>query len=245
MKKARRIILIILLLILFTNKEVSAKEYTSEFYTNKNNVTFTQEEYEFLSEMYWEGYQDIMTKKEYESFKEEDLISGDFETKFINENQLQIIRGASHSTGSKSLKISKSCSEKCRISVVLTWTVNPAIRSYDVIGAYFDGVSLQTDPITRVVSSDSTSYSYNIKQASNGVGTSVLLPSGSNIIVNQEYSVSTGGKVYASYQHAKQNTTLASSQKYNFSILGYGNVFLFDSSVQSIYDAMNGVNIEV
>lgn len=65
------------------------------------------------------------------------------------------------------------------------------------------------------------------------------------MILNQDYDVSKGGTVYASYQHATSNTTLATSQNYTFSLTGYGRVFLFYNSARNIYDAMNGVDISV
>jgi len=38
------------------------------YYTNGNGVEFTEEEYEFLSAMYWDGYQDLMTEDDYDEF---------------------------------------------------------------------------------------------------------------------------------------------------------------------------------
>ena len=195
--------------------------------------------------MYWDGYQEIMTQEEYEEFNQSGILHGEFESKEIIDNDIITTRGAIHTTGSKSLKIAKSCTTNCKISVVLTWLKNPTIRSYDVMGAYLNGVSLKDAPITRVVSSNTTRYSDIVKKAYNGFGTSILLPGGSNVILNQDYTVSKGGTVYASYQHATENTNLATSQSYNFSLTGYGRVFAFYNSARNIYDAMNGVDISV
>lgn len=71
------------------------------------------------------------------------------------------------------------------------------------------------------------------------------MPSGSNIIINQTFSTTKNGTIYASYQHAISNTSLSTSQNYTFSNLGYGRVFLFNGSARNIYDAMNGVDINI
>lgn len=222
--------------------EVSAK---SNYYINENGVEFSKAEYDFLTKMYWDGYQEIMTQNDYNDFKESNIINGKFNSKTITYNDSVITRGTTHSTANKTLKIATSCSSNCRVSVVLTWINNPTIRSYDVIGARLSGVTLQSTPTTRVASSSSTSFSNNIRQQTNGFGTSILLPSGSNIILNQDYYVSKGGTIYASYQHARKSTTLAISQMFNISSSGYGGVFSFYDDATDVYDAMNGVNISV
>lgn len=243
MKKQIKICALLLILFCALNSEnVNAQEV---YYTNDYGVQLTQEEYEFLTKMYWDGYQEIMTQEEYEEFNQSGILHGEFESKEITDNDIITTRGTIHTTGSKTLKIAKSCTTNCKISVVLTWLKNPTIRSYDVMGAYLNGVPLKDAPITRVVSSNTTRYSDIVKKAYNGFGTSILLPGGSNVILNQDYTVSKGGTVYASYQHATENTNLATSQSYNFSLTGYGRVFAFYNSARNIYDAMNGVDISV
>ncbi len=241
-KKIGFLILLLTAICAFNCKSVSAKEV---YYTNDNGVQLTQEEYEFLTKMYWDGYQSMMTQEEYEKFNQSGIMYGEFESKEVVDTNIVETCGTIHATANKRIKISKACTTNCKISVVVTWINNPTIRSYDVIGAYLNGVSLKTSPITRVVSSNTTRFSDNTKSASNGFGTSILLPSGSNLILNQDYDVSKGGTVYASYQHATSNTTLATSQNYTFSLTGYGRVFLFYNSARNIYDAMNGVDISV
>lgn len=241
-KKIKIFTLLLITLCAFSSQSVNAKE---SYYTNSYGVQLTQEEYEFLTKMYWDGYQEIMTQEEYKEFNQSGILYGEFESKEITDNDAIFTRGTIHTTGSKRLKIAKSCTTNCKISVVLTWLNNPTIRSYDVMGAYLNGVSLVDSPITRVVSSNTTRYSDVVKKAYNGFGTSILLPGGSNVILNQDYTVSKGGTVYASYQHATENTNLATSQSYNFSLTGYGRVFAFYNSARNIYDAMNGVDISV
>lgn len=238
-KKIRKLFFLLSVILLFGIFDVNAKEV---YYSNVNNVELTKEEYDFLSKMYWDGYQAIMTKEDYNYFVQSNMINGVFDSKIYNYN---LARGVSHTTSSKNLKISKSCTSGCDISVVLTWLVNPTIRSYDVVGAYFDGVSLIRMGDTKVVSSSSVnSFSLN-NQSNNGIGASIKLPTYSNIVISQSYKVSSGGTVYASYQHAVKNISLSQSQNYTFSTNGYGRVLNFASSVRGYYDNMQGVELEL
>mgnify|MGYP002569071402 CR=1 FL=1 len=241
----KKILLVLLVSIIgFNCLSVSAKE-NEYYYTNEQGVNLTQEEYEFLTKMYWDDYPKIMTQQDYENFKDLNILGQDITVKVIDESDKSNTRSSFHETGSKRLKIATTCSSNCYHSVTLTWKTNPTIRSYDVIGAYFNGVSLTNNPTTQVIANNSTTFATNLKRATNGIGTSFKLPSGSNIIINQTFSTTKGGTVYASYQHATSNTTLSTSQNYTFSTLGYGRVFLFSGSARNIYDAMNGVDITI
>lgn len=60
---------------LFTfNINTQAKEI---YYTNKNEVAFTKEEYDFLSFMYWEGSQELMNQDDYQRFIASNIINGE------------------------------------------------------------------------------------------------------------------------------------------------------------------------
>ncbi len=239
MKKRKLLILSLLAFTIFSSK-VSAKE---NFYTNKNNVTFTEQEYTFLTKMYWEGSQDLFTQENYNDFINSNIMNGEFEM-FIYEPIT--LRSTSITDSSKTLKISKSCSTSCLISVTSSWNKIPSVRSYDIIGARFENTSLINTPTTTIISSGSTSYGTDLQLSSNGFGVTAKLPTtGTNIVINQTYKVNKGGTVYASYQHAKMTVTLNDSKKYSISSAGYGKVFRFDYAVTNKYDAMNGVSIAV
>lgn len=239
----KKIIVSVFILFVIPIINVSAKENVDAFYTNKYNVAFTKEQYDFISQFYWEGYQDNMERDDYQNFINSNIMNGEVETVELNDN---MPRSSTVTAKNKNLKISKSCSTNCTISVVATWTSTPTTKSYDVIGAYLKNVNLVTTPITQAFSSTSTNKSTEIKKDGNGFGVSVLLPSfGNNYIVNQTYIVSKGGTVYASYQHATSTISLANSKKYTISLNGYGNVFSFTGLALSAYDGMNGVSISV
>lgn len=230
-------------------KVYALSESTS--YTNDNGIKLTEKEYNFVNEFYGNGFFDNMTQEDYEWIKDLNINTNHIETKTVYSNDFDrnIIQpyGSSYSTNSKKLTIVKSCSSICTIITNLTWLVNPNIRSYDVIGARFFNTSLADNTIiTRLTSSNGTEYSSNNKVLSNGLGTSVKLPSGAtNISVQQKFFTKLGGTIYASYQHSTSNITLQTSLSYSIGIGGYGNVFLFYSGAVGKFDQMNGVNINL
>ena len=222
------------------------------YYTTQNGIELTREEYEFLTTFYGEEYPDIMTKAMYDEFIQDDLINSDVKIVNYNESQLSLLnpnmspRSTSHSTPYKTVQISRGCLPTyCIINLKNTWHVSPSVRSWDNIGAYLDGISLQAHNQTYVYSTSGTTYFTNLN-TTNGIGNSVKLPdTGENIIINMTFKVGRGGTVYGSYQHAMQNTTLLNSQNYTLDILGYGNVFLYTGNAIGVYDDMNGVDIDV
>lgn len=239
------LVLLIPVLFICLSFKINNVKALETFYENMNGVTLTKEEYDFLSQMYWDGYQSLMTLDDYEEFKNSKVMNGQIEVKKLNYNNYIVPYGTSISYGGRTLKIFKSCSSNCLISVTLEWTGNPTVRSYDVIGAYIENTSFTNTPTTTVATSSSKTVVTDLKKTNNGIGSSFKLPSGSNIKVNQTFRVNTGGHVYASYQHAKSSSTLAKSKDYTFSKFGYGNVFQFSNNSSNIYDAMSGVDITV
>ena len=225
------------------------------YYRTANGIDLSREEYEFLTSFYWDGYPDVMTKDQYEEFVNLDLINSDVEYKVYPETSSENFigpvdnpRSTSHSTSAKTLQIGKAClPTKCIMSLVNTWHGDPSVTSWDVIGAYMTGnSSLLSHSHTYVSTTNTTTYFNNLSTATNGIGNSVNLPDdGENLIINMAFTVSRGGRVYGSYQHAMTNTTLANSQLYNFSLGGAGGVFDFYGTAFGVYDEMNGVDIDV
>lgn len=242
-KMKRRVMGILLVAITIFGININ-KAYAESYYTNSNGVEFTQEEYDFLTTFYWDSYVENMTEEQYEVFINSDLLSRELTTASTTETMCSP-QSTSHTTSYKNLKISAACSSDCVVSLVLTWLGNPTVRSYDVIGTYLSNVSLLSAAQATVSNTTTTYYYSNTKTAYNGFGNSVLLPSGSNLIVNQIITTTTGGHVYGSYQHATQAVTLPVSKDYNFSLAGYGSVFSFYGNAVGIYDGMAGVDIAV
>ena len=243
------VLLLAVLCVFGITKNVYAEE---AYYTNQNGVELTQVEYEFLTTFYSPIYPDIMTSAMYDEFVEKDVMNGDIQIVSYNEPQLPLLNpeilpnSTSHSTSYKTVQIGSAClPDFCIMSLQNNWHVSPSVRSWDNIGVYFDGVSLISHDGTYVGSTSGTNW-YSHLNTTNGLGNSVKLPDvGENIIINMAFTVTPGGTVYGSYQHAMQNTTLANSQNYTLDYLGEGGVFLYNGNAVGVYDGMNGVDIDV
>lgn len=222
--------------------DVQAKEV---YFVNQNNVEFTKEEYDFISYMFWDGAQENMDLDDYNNFINSDIMNGDLDSNIYYD--IPLTRATSIEEANKTLKIVKSCSSNCFVSVTLTWKKFPTVKSYDVIGAYLDGTSLVNNPATSITTNGTITTTYkDIKKSNNGFGVSVKLPTyGTSMIINQSFRVNKGGTVYASYQHVIKNISLSNSQNYTFSRSGYGGVFKFSGTALTTYDKMKGVSISL
>lgn len=214
------------------------------YYTNKNNVNFTKEEYDFLTKMYWEGAQELMTKENHDALVNSNLVNGDFDT--ISVPIYDETSTYSYiSTQKGTLTLSRSCDDHCIVSLTFEWKGIPSALGYDVMGVILEDTTLLGVPNTMVTGTSSSVISHYYKYFSNGFGVSFELPSKQTAIANMTFSAKPGGTVYGSYQHAMRNTSLANSQKYTLSRIGYGGVFWFDEAVRENYDAMNGLFIDL
>lgn len=213
------------------------------YFINDNNVEFTELQYDYFSKVYFEGYQKYMTQDEFDSI-DVDLMNPDL-VEVVYDDSLTLTRATSITKQGRTLKITKTTAGNySSISITCTWTSTPSVKSYDVIGARLDGITLSNTPVTRLYNDDGyTSYSISVKSTL-GFGASVLL-SGSNIRVTQTFLVSGSGTVYGSYQHAQKKISLDNSKKYTISSSGYGSVFSFTGTASSVYDGVGGVNISV
>lgn len=214
----------------------------SIYYTNSNGVTFTESQYKYFSKIYWEGYQEYMNQEDFDYY---DINMMDENLVVVKYDYSKEGRATSTGDSSKTLKIASAAGTNYdTISVTLTWSTNPTVKSYDVIGARLENTSLLNTPTTRLYNNlGNTSFDISVS-SNNGFGASILL-SGSNLKINQSFRVSKGGTVYASYQHAESTISLANSKKYTISSSGYGKVFKFTGTAASVYDGMSGVSISV
>ena len=146
--------------------DVQAKEV---YFVNQNNVEFTKEEYDFISYMFWDGAQENMDLDDYNNFINSDIMNGDLDSNIYYD--IPLTRATSIEEANKTLKIVKSCSSNCFVSVTLTWKKFPTVKSYDVIGAYLDGTSLVNNPATSITTNGTITTTYkDIKKSNNGFG---------------------------------------------------------------------------
>ena len=223
----------------FNVTKVAAEEI---FYENDKGVTFTKEEYDYISYMFWDGYQDVMTQADYDKYIDYDLINSTKKGKIV---YTPVDTRATYiEDRAARLEIAYACDSDCFVSVNYTWKGNPTVRSYDVMGAYLYNTSLTNEPSTSILSNQGRQFYTNYRYFNNGFGISMQLPQyASDLIVNQNFRVEEQGTVYASYQHAMRNISLANSENYTLSRVGYGNVFNFAGVAANTYDRMNGVEI--
>lgn len=229
-----------MLLIIFIGK-VDADNY----YKNDNGVILNEKEYNIISKFYWRGYQELLTKKDLDFLRSNGLFENEIKTVEINDG-INLLSNISHNTEYKSLKMNTSCSSKCLVSISLEWIKLPKIRSYDILGIYFDNTSLiEANKVIVETNKGISKYSYTNK-ATNGIGTSFKLPTdGTYLKISQTLTVEKKGTIKASYQHAKKAISNANSKKYSFSKTGIGGVFNFETGIQSYYDCMAGVELSL
>ncbi len=240
--KKRNLLFLILVSVVFIPTFAFAKD--EAFYTNDNGVSLTEKEYNFITEMYYEGYQKFLTKEMYDDLKKHDTFSQTIEKKSIKITP-KATRGTFIEDQARILNINNACSDNCYVVILYQWKVEPSNKGYDVIGAYFENTTLQNNPFTVVASSVEQKFCTDYKKATNGLGCSFMLVAGNDTKVTQNFRVSLNGHVYASYQHAGRIAYLTESQDYTFSKYGYGSVFKFSEKSAELYDAMNGVDIAV
>ena len=221
------------------------------YYTNSAGVDFTRAEYDYYTEMFWEGFQENVTQDMLDTINYygfvgqpiEKVSFDDIEESMFNSNNEP--RGLVHETTAKRLSMGKSCANSyCSIVVTLNWKKQPNVKSYDVIGALLYGaLNLVGEPDTWLGYSGGTLFYGDEYYVGGGFGTSVKLRNSTTYMqIGQSYIVSGTGTLYASYQHATSNITKATSQLYTVGYGGYGGVFHFYGAASGKFDQMGGVN---
>ena len=240
------LIMFIAILSILPHYNVSAEEV---YYTNSNGVDFTRDEYDYFSEMFWDGYQEYVTRSEFDQVANLDLfnqpIYKNTYTTPVDFNSLYYTNGNPLTEKSRTITLSKSCSSTCFLSLVNVWNATPNVKSWDVFGARASGATITTVN-TALMYGDTTSVSYlNPTIAGGGFGYSMLVPNDTGIKSAVSFYSTTGGTIYGTYQHAMTGITEANSHLYNIVYYGYGGVFNFYGAAFGIYDGCNGVNISV
>lgn len=240
-------VLIVLLIIVSFSGNAMALDINEVYYTNDNDVSFTKEEYDFVSEFYFDGYQKMMTKEDYNYMIDNKLMDGEIKITEITDVNPSLARDVTHTTGSKKLKLASSCpSSTCNLTLTLTWLTSPNTRSYDLLGAYSPTKGSLVFNNAKIYYDEMVKTQVERKKEDYGIAATMQLPSsGEDIVMIMHFTGKKGSKVYASYQHAKRSISLANSRKYSFNAGGYGGVFLFDTSVRDYYDAMGGIKTTI
>lgn len=246
-------ILMLTLILLMAIEQVSALSLDNNTinYKNNNGVVLSKKEYDFVNKFYGYSFFYDMTEEDYEWIKDLDVNNRNVTIVNLdnyNDESSIGLKGTSHATESKKLIIAKTCDTRaCYINVNLTWKVNPGVRSYDVMGIRTNNTSFYANSIsTKISSSSGTYYSNDNTIYHNGFGTTFKLPSsGSNIRIEQKFTSSPSGTIFASYQHAQSDIPIATSKQFTISAQGVGKVFDFYGNAVGKYDNMRGVDINL
>lgn len=78
----KKICIIIILASLFIGN-VNAQEF---YYENNNGVILTKQEYDKISEFFWEGYQNNLTNEEFTFLKKNGLFENEIRNVELNDN---------------------------------------------------------------------------------------------------------------------------------------------------------------
>ena len=222
------------------------------YYTNSHGVSLTEEQYNFLTELHFDGYQDYITEATHNKY----LSMGLYDEKVTKEviedfdDTGNSLNGTLHETTAKKLVLSYVCSSNlCNMITTLYWKGAPKVLSYDVIGSYLYGnLTRISYPITYLYWSGSSIEFTDRVYSGNGYGCTVLLQNSSvQMIVEQDIDIRVDGSgtFYSSYQHATKKISLETSKKYTTGYGGYGGVFFFYGSAVGVYDQMAGVNMHL
>lgn len=231
--------------------KVSAESNNNIYYTNANGINLTEKEYNLVKNMFNEKFIEQMNQEDYDFINRIDVNNKDVELTIKEPDYIQSRTSSYVETQAKKLVIAKSCSGGvCNVTMANTWKYEPKVKSYDVIGAKFSNTSRANDSQVTLFKMDGTNYKcteYVLK--TEGIGCSYKLKSdvSNELYIYMNFDVyNTGGLVYGSYQHATSSVTLSQSKNYTFSLGGYGNVFLFNTTkAKDSYDGMDGVSMYV
>ena len=245
MKKIFYTFILFLTLMIGTNS-VSA----STNYVNSNGVEFTNQQYEFITNMYYDGYQELMTQNDLDKMIELDLFNQPIISVESN-NGLQfggsyMINGSTVTQNGVTTKITKACTTQCLVTLKATWSLIPTTNSYDVIGFRLANNATINNINIATITGNNYSVTYqpsSAQQFSNGFGYSAKLGNTLGMKITTSMYTSTSGTIYGSYQHATSNVTLATSQMYTISPSGFGNVFAFYGAALLKYNNAVGVDI--
>ncbi len=244
---------LILICSLFVINVLSINVHADDvYYTNKNGVGMTEEQYNFLGELYFDGYQEIITQDKFNKYLSMGLYGKKVYKKEIEdfESSVESPKALIHETTAKKLTLAYSCNDRfCGMVTGLQWKGFPKVLSYDVIGSYLYGnLTRLTTPNTFLYwSGEAVEFTDRVYNG-NGYGCTVLLPKSSvnmRIVQDIDLEVKGDGTFYSSYQHATKRITLETSKKYTTGFGGYGGVFFFYGSAVGVYDQMGGVDVHL
>lgn len=138
-----------------------------------------------------------------------------------------------------------------KVILNLSWKKTPNYLSYDVIALnsdniYFNNTSIIGYQRNSINIIDYQSNSQNTRIFANGFGISMNLVDNATehtLILQANISSNSGtGRIYGNYRHARNNISLTNSLNY---YLSNGNINFYNSTIDSYYDKINPVWIDI
>ena len=209
-----------------------------------NNLEIEEKKYDALIKIYGDNFINYMTEDEYNLIKDTQLTNA-YKVTYDESFSNSFIPFSSYGTDYKLISLVNNNNV---ITVSLKWKRNPKVRSYDIFGVRFLGVTLSSNVYFRQNYTDNgVKYDTNsvLKKFGTGFGESFLLSNKNNLESYITFSVNGTGTIFATYQHAISSISLNDSVNYTISPNGLGRVLLFNNVISKKYDQMPGVNIDV
>lgn len=224
----------------------------SSYYTNDLGVEFTEKQYNYVTDLFYDGYQKNMPQDEFDHILNSNLFDKPITAVEINEPIFTNIGNGAKSDNvyqnGRTTKIVKSCTTtECLVTLTATWSLVPTVNSYDVIGFRPTSATITTIGTAKVTGNGyAVSYpSSSAQQSGTGFGHSVLLGGVTNMKASTYMYCTPSGTVYGSYQHAMSSISIANSKKYTIGAGGYGYVFNFYGASVGKYDNATGVYLSL
>lgn len=241
--KGKKMILLGGLLLLLVGGNVYAEEGVTD---NTNSDEGTQTAVMYVKTTTYEGgltVDEEITEEEYNQMG--------------NEPDIMPLNTIETNAKKLSLTMNSLGGGKYRAILTTTWKSIPKVKSFDVTAMRFDCFNASYDSSTtgrQLYDGHSITYSNggtNMKKFANGFGISMNIvdSTSSNLSTYLQTIVSkpsacSSGKIYATYQHATKNVTLAQSQSYTISSSGKGSVIKFNTTaISDTYDSTPGLHI--
>ena len=246
---------------------LTEQEYNDflKIYDSQYIMNMTEEKYNKLKEL---DFSDVTKATKYVETvynpnlrltTEKEITESEFENFTVANNNSRLADGeAAYETQVKRIELTVVGGTTWNHAVsITTWKGIPSVRSFDVYGFRGYGFdfnqSSQVGEQIYILNDEYTVIDYawngtNIQKHDNGFGISMN-------IVNSDISflqlvlectitpTIANPTIYASYQHAQTDVSLATSQNYTLGGAGLGSVFVFPYSTAQKYDGMGGVYI--
>jgi len=249
---------------------ISEEDYNNfiQIHTHEYIMTMNEEKYEKLKSLDYENvendtlYVETTYNPSLNLTTEREITKEEYDNYSISNNGIAPLLddgGAYYETTAKEITLNVVGGTTWNYVVATaTWKGIPSTRSYDVIGVRGEGFNFregsQGGQQIYILNGEYSYIDYawngtNIQRHDNGFGISMNIVNSNitalQVTVDCDIKATTSHPaVFASYQHAVTDVSLATSQNYTLGGAGLGGVFVFPSNIALKYDGMGGVYVQ-